>query len=68
MAKIIMKEYTLGVNGCYSVALSNTLSLHKSSFKNIILYSFGENKSVSSTKAIVQIHIRTSDTVQYRYS
>lgn len=66
MAKIIMKEYTLGVNVCYSVsftskvlfpALSNTLSLPKSSFENIIVHSFGENKSVSSTKALVQIHI-----------
>lgn len=37
--------------------LSNIVSLSKSSFESIIVHSFGENKSVSYTKALVEIHI-----------
>lgn len=66
MAKIIMQEYTRGVNLCNSISfttdvlfpiLSNTVSLSKSSFENLIVHSFGENKSASCTKASAKIHI-----------
>lgn len=66
MAKIIMQEYTLGVNLCNSISFTtdvlfpiffNTVSLSKSSFEDIIVHSFGENKSVSYTKALVGINI-----------
>lgn len=44
--------------------LPSAVSLSKSSFEDIIVHSFGENKSVSHTKALVQIHITVQREVQ----